>query len=79
MQRRTAKRASRPCGAWWLNVLTSVVEFGTSFGVSTTSLARARDNGGGRVITMEFEASKVERARENLTEAGLIDLVATRL
>lgn len=57
----------------------AVLEFGTSFGVSTTYLAAAlRDNGGGRIITTEFEASKVERARENLTEAGLIDLVEIR-
>jgi len=57
----------------------SVLEFGTSFDVSTTYLAAAlRDNGGGRVITTEFEASKVERARENLTEAGLSDLVEFR-
>jgi predicted O-methyltransferase YrrM len=57
----------------------AVLEFGTSFGVSTTYLAAAlRDNGGGRVITTEFEASKVERARENLTKAGLIDLVEIR-
>jgi len=57
----------------------SVLEFGTSFGVSTTYLAAAlRDNGGGRVITTEFEASKVERARENLTKAGLSDLVEFR-
>jgi predicted O-methyltransferase YrrM len=57
----------------------SVLEFGTSFGVSTTYLAAAlRDSGGGRVITTEFEASKVKRARENLTEAGLIDLVEIR-
>jgi predicted O-methyltransferase YrrM len=57
----------------------AVLEFGTSFGVSTTYLAAAlRDNGGGRVITTEFEASKVERARENLAEAGLIDLVEIR-
>jgi predicted O-methyltransferase YrrM len=57
----------------------SVLEFGTSFGVSTTYLASAlRDNGGGRIITTEFEASKVERACKNLTEAGLIDLVEIR-
>lgn len=57
----------------------SVLEFGTSFGVSTTYLAAALcDNGGGRVITTEFEASKVDRARKNLTEAGLIDLVEIR-
>jgi len=57
----------------------SILEFGTSFGVSTIYLAAGlRDNGGGRVITTEFEKSKVERARENLTEAGLIDLVEIR-
>jgi len=56
-----------------------VLEFGTSFGVSTIYLAAAlRDNGGGRVITTEFESSKAARARENLTEAGLIDLVEIR-
>jgi predicted O-methyltransferase YrrM len=56
-----------------------VLEFGTSFGVSTIYLAAAlRDNGGGRVITTEFEPSKAARARENLTEAGLIDLVEIR-
>lgn len=57
----------------------AVLEFGTSFGVSTIYLAAAlRENGGGRIITTEFEASKVERARKNLTEAGLIDLVEIR-
>jgi predicted O-methyltransferase YrrM len=57
----------------------SIVEFGTSFGVSTLHLAAAlRDNDGGRLITTEFEPSKVERARKNLTEAGLIDLVEIR-
>ncbi|SRR5450830_57078 len=57
----------------------SIVEFGTSFGVSTLHLAAAlRDNGGGLLITTEFEPSKVARARSNLTEAGLIDLVEIR-
>ena len=56
-----------------------IVEFGTSFGISTIFLAAAlRDNGAGRVITTEFESSKAARARENLTEAGLIDLVEIR-
>ncbi|WP_420962475.1 O-methyltransferase [Brucella sp. IR073] len=54
----------------------TVVEFGTSFGISTLHLAAAlRDNGGGRLITSEFEPSKVERARQHLTEGGLIDLI----
>jgi len=58
----------------------TIVEFGTSFGISTLHLAAAlRDNGGGRLITSEFEPSKVARARKNLTDAGLIDLVEIRV
>ncbi|WP_412023662.1 O-methyltransferase [Burkholderia cepacia] len=57
----------------------AIVEFGTSFGISTLHLAAAlRDNGGGRVITSEFEPSKVVRARANLAAAGLADLVEIR-
>ncbi|MGH8782909.1 O-methyltransferase [Paraburkholderia sp.] len=57
----------------------TIVEFGTSFGISTLHLAAAlRDNGGGRLITSEFEPSKVVRARANLTAGGLIDLVEIR-
>jgi predicted O-methyltransferase YrrM len=57
----------------------TIVEFGTSFGVSTLHLAAAlRDNGGGRLITSEFEPSKAARARDNLTAGGLIDLVEIR-
>jgi predicted O-methyltransferase YrrM len=56
------------------------VEFGTSFGISTLHLAAAlRDNGGGRLITSEFELSKVERARKNLTDGGVMDLVEIRV
>ncbi len=57
----------------------SILEFGTSYGVSTIYLAAGlRDNGGGRIITTEFESSKVARARKNLTAAGLMDLVEIR-
>lgn len=57
----------------------NIVEFGTSFGISTLHLAAAlRDNGGGKLITTEFEPSKVARARENLTAGGVIDLVEIR-
>ena len=56
-----------------------VVEFGTSFGISTIHLAAAlRDNGGGRLITTEFEPSKIDRARQHVEEAGLTDLVEIR-
>lgn len=64
---------ARGCGA------RTVVEFGTSFGISTLHLAAAlRDNGGGRLITSEFEPSKLKRARKNLTDGGLSDLVEFR-
>jgi predicted O-methyltransferase YrrM len=57
----------------------SIVEFGTSFGISTLHLAAAlRDNGGGRLIGSEFEPSKIKRARENLAAGGLSDLVDIR-
>jgi predicted O-methyltransferase YrrM len=63
----TLVRASRP---------DTVVEFGTSFGISTIHLAAAvLDNGAGRVISTELSAAKVARARANLAEAGLADLV----
>jgi predicted O-methyltransferase YrrM len=57
----------------------SIIEFGTSLGVSTLHLAAAlRDNGGGHIITSEFEPSKIARAREHLSTAGLADLVEFR-
>jgi predicted O-methyltransferase YrrM len=57
----------------------TIVEFGTSFGISTLHLAAAlRDNGGGRLIGSEFEPSKIARARANLVTAGLSDLVEIR-
>jgi predicted O-methyltransferase YrrM len=64
---------ARGCGA------RTIVEFGTSFGISTLHLAAAlRDNGGGRLITTEFEPSKAARARDNLAAGGLADLVEIR-
>ena len=57
----------------------SIVEFGTSFGVSTLHLAAGlRDNGGGWLITTEFEPSKAERARQNFAAGGLADLIELR-
>ena len=53
-----------------------MVEFGTSFGISTIHLAAAvRDNGAGRVISTELNAAKAAQARANLAEAGLSDRV----
>lgn len=58
----------------------AIVEFGTSFGVSTLHLAAAlRDNGGGVLIGTEFEESKADIARRNLIEGGVADLVEIRV
>jgi predicted O-methyltransferase YrrM len=57
-----------------------IIEFGTSFGVSTIHLACAlKDNGGGQVIGTELEAEKTRRAGQNLAEAGLAEFVEIRV
>jgi predicted O-methyltransferase YrrM len=54
----------------------TVVEFGTSFGVSTLYLAAAvRDNGSGRVITTEMSKEKIDTALGTFAEAGLDDVI----
>jgi predicted O-methyltransferase YrrM len=56
-----------------------LVEFGTSFGVSTIYLALAvRDNGGGRVLGTEMVPEKAARARAHVAEAGLEAFVEIR-
>ncbi len=56
-----------------------VVEFGTSYGVSTLYLAAAmRDQGGGLVIGTEIEAEKAAHARRHFEEAGVRDLIELR-
>jgi predicted O-methyltransferase YrrM len=60
-------RATRP---------NTVVEFGTSYGVSAIYLAAAvADNRTGHVVSTELSAAKVVAARANLAEAGLADHV----
>ncbi|MEV6417582.1 class I SAM-dependent methyltransferase [Kribbella sp. NPDC051718] len=60
-------RAARP---------STVVEFGTSYGISTIYLAAAvADNGFGEVLTTELSATKIAAAQSNLTEAGIADQV----
>lgn len=57
-----------------------IAEFGTSFGVSAIYLACAlHDNGGGRLIGTELEASKAAAANGNLAAAGLADIVDIRI
>lgn len=57
----------------------TVVEFGTSFGISTIYLAAAvADNGAGQVVGTELSARKVDAARANLAQAG-VDAATTIL
>jgi predicted O-methyltransferase YrrM len=57
-----------------------VVEYGTSFGVSTLYLAAAvRANGGGNVIGTEILPEKAEVARRNFAEAGVSELIDLRV
>ncbi|MCU7248008.1 O-methyltransferase [Pseudomonas koreensis] len=57
----------------------AIVEFGTSFGLSTLHLTAAlRDNGGGVLIGSEFEPSKIALARKHFVEGGVSDLIEVR-
>lgn len=63
-------RASRP---------RRIIEFGTSFGLSTLFLAAAlRDNGSGELITTELLPEKIVRAQGLVVEAGLSDIIEFR-
>ena len=57
----------------------TIVEFGTSFGISTIYLAAAvRDRGHGAVIATELHPAKARQAREHLREADLLPYVDLR-
>ncbi|MEM1359706.1 MAG: class I SAM-dependent methyltransferase [Bacteroidota bacterium] len=53
----------------------NILEFGTSYGISTIYLATAARENGGRVITTEYLPQKVEQARKNFVEAGLSEYI----
>ena len=57
----------------------NIVEFGTSFGISTIYMADAAQQTGGKVITSELIESKAAKALNNITEAGLNDFVEIRI
>ncbi len=61
------------------NNLKNVIEFGTSFGISTIYLADAVRKTGGKIITTELLESKAIKAKQNIDEAGLIDYVEIRI
>ncbi|QJD96219.1 methyltransferase domain-containing protein [Mucilaginibacter robiniae] len=53
----------------------NIVEFGCSYGISTIYLAAAAKANGGRLITTDIEPTKIAGARQNIDEAGLLDVV----
>lgn len=53
----------------------NILEFGTSYGISTIYLGKAAKDNGGKVISTEYLPQKVKIARENIAEAGLSDYV----
>jgi predicted O-methyltransferase YrrM len=55
-----------------------ILEFGTSFAVSTIYLGAAARANNGRVIGTEMEPAKVKAARANVAEAGLASVVEIR-
>ena len=55
-----------------------MVEFGTSFGISTLYLAAAAKENGGRVITTELLAHKCMVAQANFQQAEVADLIDLR-
>lgn len=57
----------------------TLVEFGTSYGISTIYLAAAvRDIGSGRVITTEMNTAKARQAAKNFEAAGLLSFIDIR-
>lgn len=57
----------------------NIVEFGTSFGISTLFLAQGVIETKGRIITTELIESKAKKAIENFKNAGVNDLIEVRI
>lgn len=57
----------------------NIVEFGTSFGISTLFLAQGILETGGEIITTELIESKAQKAIENFKNAGVNNLIEVRI
>ncbi|MFK7781243.1 O-methyltransferase [Psychroserpens sp.] len=57
----------------------SIVEFGTSFGISTIYLTDAARQTNGKVITTELLENKAKTAMQNIEDAGLTNYVDLRI
>lgn len=61
------------------NNIKNIVEFGTSFGISTLFLAQGVLETKGKIITTELIESKAQKALENFTDAGVHELIELRV
>lgn len=57
----------------------NIVEFGTSYGISTLYLAAAAAENQGHVIGSEYHPEKARKARQNLKDAGLDSLAVIKV
>ena len=70
-------------GKWMYSIILknqykNIVEFGTSFGISTIYLALAAQQTGGQVVTTEIVPEKCEQAKKNFLNAGVDDFIELR-
>ena len=61
------------------NNIKNIMEFGTSFGISTLFLAQGVIATGGGIITTELIESKARKALENFQKAGVSNLIELRV
>lgn len=61
------------------NNLKNIVEFGTSFGISTLFLAQGIMETGGHIITTELLESKAKKAINNFKKANVDNLIEVRI
>ncbi|MEO9894412.1 class I SAM-dependent methyltransferase [Aurantibacter sp.] len=62
-----------------VNNVKNIVEFGTSFGISTLFLAQGVQQTGGKIITTELIESKAHKAIENFKRAGVEKYIEVRI
>lgn len=70
-------------GQWMYDLIVknqykNIVEFGTSFGISTIYLALAAQQTGGKVVTTEIVPEKCKQARKNFVIAGAENFIELR-
>ncbi|MBI5698132.1 MAG: O-methyltransferase [Thaumarchaeota archaeon] len=58
---------------------TKILEIGTSVGYSTIWFAEAlQELSGSKIITIDSDAKKIQRAKKNFEEAGVMDIIEQR-